>query len=79
MAWRECDDEPSITANDLGITPQTPVLAPPVSQGSQCIRPALPPVQDAQHFDQLAPDAIGHDVRRPVDDEFPRSRPPTGT
>jgi hypothetical protein len=36
-------------------------------------------VQDAQHFYELAPDAVGHQVRRPVNDELARPRAPTGT
>src|SRR6266436_2867841 len=52
----------------------------PVSfSGSERARPALPPVQNAQHFHELAPDAVGHEVGGPADDELPRSRAPTGT
>lgn len=36
-------------------------------------------MQDAHHLHEFAPDAVGHDVRRPIDDELARPRAPTGT
>jgi len=47
--------------------------------GSERVRPALPPVQYAQHLHEVSPDPVRHQVGRLADDEFPRSGAPTWT
>jgi hypothetical protein len=45
---------------------------------SERYRPAPPPVQHTQNFDELVTDTIRHNIRRPTDHELARLGPPTG-
>lgn len=50
----------------------------PKQSALESLWPALPAVQEAKHFHELATDTVRNEVGRAADDEFPRAFGPPG-